>query len=60
MGPFLQMGIFFSNGHIYRICPKKIYDYMARARARAPVTSMVFFKNDTKLDIFLSANLMTD
>ena len=31
-----------------------------KARARAPVTSIGFFKNDTKSDLFLSANLMTD
>ena len=34
--------------------------YKARAKARAPVTSIGFFKNDTKSDLFLSANLMTD
>ena len=40
--------------------PKKTYDYMARARARAQVTSMVYFEEDTELYLFLSANLMTD
>ena len=34
--------------------------YKARAKARAPVTSIGFFKNDTKSELLLSANLMTD
>ena len=63
----IQMALYhlpiFAKGHTFfkwvylpNMPNKKKHKYMARAL----VTSMVFFKNDTKLDLFLAANLMTD